>query len=49
MQGLCFMIKGRFLPSPLAPFQAIQDFILLLLLGLGTDDIDDCLATSVCL
>lgn len=49
MQGLCFMIKGRFLPSPLAPLQSIQDLIPLSLLGLGTDDIDDCLATSVCL
>ena len=43
--GLCLTIKDHFLLAVLLPslpsLQAIQDFLPLLLLGLGTDDTDD--------
>ena len=43
--GLCLMIKDHSLLAVLLPslpsLQAIQDFLPLLLLGLGTDDTDD--------
>lgn len=43
--GLCLMIRDHSLLAVLLPsllsLQAIQDFLPLLLLGLGTDDTDD--------